>query len=174
MVSVVEFYNTELNHYFLTADPAEMDGIDHGAAGPGWARTGMSFNAYTLDSGIGEKAAVCRFYGDPQPGPDGQRLGPNSHFYTANAFECESVKASAGWLYEMSAFSVSLPIQGACEPGHDATTVLAPDKLRPVYRVYNNRYSSNDSNHRYTTDIGIYQAMIDQGWVGEGAVFCVP
>lgn len=174
MVSVVEFYNTQLNHYFLTADPAEMVGIDNGAAGPGWTRTGMGFNAYTLDSGIGEKAAVCRFYGDARLGADGARIGPNSHFYTANAFECESVKTSPGWLYEALAFSVSLPIEGMCEPGRDATTILAPDKLRPVYRAYNNRYMFNDSNHRYTPDSAVYQTMINQGWIGEGVVFCVP
>lgn len=173
-VPVVEFYNTLLNHYFMTADPAEMDGIDRGSAGPGWTRTGMSFNAYTLDSGIGEKAAVCRFYGDMKLGPDGKRIGPNSHFYTANAFECEGVKAISGWMYEALAFSVSLPIAGMCEPGRDATTILAPDKLRPVYRAYNNRYMFNDSNHRYTTDIAVYQTMINQGWIGEGVMFCVP
>lgn len=172
-ITVVEFYNTQLNHYFLTADPAETDGIDHGAAGPGWVRTGMNFNAFTVDSGIGEKAAVCRFYGDPKPGPDGKRLGPNSHFYTANAFECENVKASAGWLYETLAFSVSVPIEGMCESGRD-TNMWASANLRSVYRVYNNRFSVNDSNHRYTTDIGVYQQMINQGWVGEGVVFCVP
>lgn len=175
MVTVVEFYNTLLNHYFLTADPAEMDGIDRGAAGPGWTRTGMSFNAYTLDSGIGEKAGVCRFYGDMELGPDGKRIGPNSHFYTANAFECEGVKTSPGWMYEALAFSVSLPIEGMCEPGEYPSAILAPVKLRPVYRAYNNRYMFfNDSNHRYTPDITVYQAMIDQGWIGEGVVFCVP
>lgn len=174
-VPVVEFYNTQLNHYFMTADPAEMAGIDHGSAGPGWVRTGMSFNAYTLDSGIGEKAAVCRFYGDMKLGPDGKRIGPNSHFYTANAFECEGVKASPGWTYEALTFSVSLPFSGICESGGDSTTILlAPDALRPVYRAYNNRYMFNDSNHRYTTDIAVYQTMINQGWIGEGVMFCVP
>ncbi|MHB9102625.1 MAG: TapB family protein [Sulfuricella sp.] len=173
-VSVVEFYNTQLNHYFMTADPAEMDGIDRGSAGLGWVRTGLSFNAYTLDSGIGEKAAVCRFYGDMKLGPDGKRIGPNSHFYTANAFECEGVKASPGWMYEALAFSVSLPIEGICERGGGGAAILAPDTLRPVYRAYNNRYMFNDSNHRYTPDIAVYQTMINQGWIGEGVVFCVP
>ncbi|MEP7084721.1 MAG: hypothetical protein ABI854_08290, partial [Betaproteobacteria bacterium] len=32
---VIEFYNTPLNHYFITADPAEQAGIDAGSAGPG-------------------------------------------------------------------------------------------------------------------------------------------
>ena len=32
--TVVEFYNTALKHYFMTANPAEAAGIDTGAAGP--------------------------------------------------------------------------------------------------------------------------------------------
>jgi len=36
---VVEFYNTNLDHYFITADPNEAAQIDGGSAGPGWSRT---------------------------------------------------------------------------------------------------------------------------------------
>jgi len=171
---VVEYYNTLLDHYFLTADPVEMDAIDRGAVGPGWVRTGMGFNAYPLDSGIGEKAAVCRFYGNMELGPDGKRLGPDSHFYTANAFECEGVKASPGWISEGLAFSVGLPIAGMCEPGGNSSAILNTAKLRPVYRAYNNSHIAEDANHRYTTDIAVYQEMIDRGWIGEGVAFCVP
>src|SRR5512144_1094821 len=39
----VEFYNTDLQHYFITADATESVGIDSGSAGPGWVRTGRSF-----------------------------------------------------------------------------------------------------------------------------------
>ena len=47
---VVEFYNTILGHYFMAAGPGEVDGIDHGAAGPGWERTGESFKAVAHDA----------------------------------------------------------------------------------------------------------------------------
>ncbi|MBK9607470.1 MAG: hypothetical protein IPO58_13990 [Betaproteobacteria bacterium] len=43
--TVVEFYNTGLNHYFVTADPNEAAAIDNGAAGPGWGRTGLTFKS---------------------------------------------------------------------------------------------------------------------------------
>jgi YVTN family beta-propeller protein len=41
---VVEFYNTHLDNYFLTANADEANAIDGGSAGPGWVRTGNVFN----------------------------------------------------------------------------------------------------------------------------------
>jgi hypothetical protein len=75
---IVEFYNTNLDHYFITADASEAAGIDGGSAGPGWIRTGNSFKS-------GGSTPVCRFYGSQVP-------GPNSHFYTASASEYDGLK----------------------------------------------------------------------------------
>ena len=35
----------------------------------------------------------------------------------------------------------------------------------PIYRAWNNRI---DSNHRYTTDAAVQQAMIAKGYIAEG------
>ena len=48
----------------------------------------------------------------------------------------------------------------------------AKEASRPVFRAYNNRAAFNDSNHRYMTERGDYDAMIAAGWIGEGPVFC--
>lgn len=101
-VSVVEYYNTGLRHYFITAN-------------------------------------------------------------TANSTECQAIKADPGWTYEGIAFYLFAPVDGKC--GGDAQT---------VYRVYNNRFVQNDSNHRYTTDLNLYAQMQSQGWLPEGVVFCAP
>jgi uncharacterized delta-60 repeat protein len=161
---VLEFYNTNLNHYFITADPAEQAGIDAGAAGPGWSRTGIGFRAFTQATGIpAGQTPVCRFYGSTAIDPaTGLRRGPNSHFYTAQAAECAQVQLDPGWMLEGFAFYVRLP---------DATGQCA-NPLVPVYRNYNNRAQFNDSNHRYTTDAAIYATMQSLGWVPEGIVFC--
>jgi uncharacterized delta-60 repeat protein len=161
--SVVEFYNTQLLHYFITADPAEQTAVDNGAAGPGWTRTGLGFHAYTPALGIPVGVVpVCRFYGSTAINPaTGQRRGPNSHFYTADAAECATVQLDAGWTLEGFAFYITLPVGGQCPTG-----------LVPVYRAYNERAAFNDSNHRYTTDVATYQQMIAMGWAGEGVVFC--
>jgi len=154
---VVEFFNTQLGHYFVTAGPGEIAGIDTGTAGPGWQRTSLGFRAYIPEIGIALGALpVCRFYGTPGK-------GPNSHFYTANAAECAAVKSDVGWTYEGIAFWIGVPSGGACASG----TV-------PVYRSYNNRFAQNDSNHRYTTDPRVHIAMVAVGWVDEGVVMCAP
>lgn len=162
--TVVEFYNTQLKHYFITADPAEQAAVDAGAAGSGWTRTGLGFRAYTPALGIPPgQSPVCRFYGSTAINPaTGLRRGPNSHFYTAQAAECSAVQLDPGWTLEGFAFYTRLPeVNGLCAGG----TV-------PVFRNYNNRAWSNDSNHRYTTDFATYQLMQSLGWAPEGIVFC--
>lgn len=153
--TVVEFYNQDLRHYFRTADPAEVTAILNGAAGPGWIRTNDDFPTWTT-GGLYPTSAlpVCRFYAP----------GPNSHFFTSDAGECAFVKLDPGWHYEGIAYYVAAKnAAGACSSDY-----------APIYRVYNNRFAVNDSNHRFTTSQLVYQQMIAQGWAGEGIVMCVP
>ncbi len=156
--TVVEFYNSMLKHYFLTAHANEATGIDLGLAGPGWSRTGLSFNAWlTAEAAPANAVEVCRFYGSPG-------LGPNSHFYTVAGEECEGIKRAQGWIWEQgNKFYIIPSSAGAC-----------PSGTLPVYRTYNNRYIFNDSNHRYTTSLPVYNSMIASGWIGEGVVMCAP
>ena len=56
---------------------------------------------------------------------------------------------------------VIVPIAGVC-----------PLDSIPVYRLYNNRFAKNDSNHRYTTSRSMRNEMKGQGWIDEGTVFC--
>jgi uncharacterized delta-60 repeat protein len=164
---VIEFYNTQLNHYFITADAAEAAGIDQGAAGPGWQRTGRGFRAWTAASGVPNSQVagipfaatpVCRFYGTPG-------IGPNSHFYTVDLAECDAVRNDPGWHYEGIAFFIIAPTP---------TDQSCPSSTLPVLRAYNDRFAQNDSNHRYTTNPAVLQAMVQQGWSAEGVVFCAP
>lgn len=160
-LSLQEYYNTGLNHYFMTAEPAEREGIDTGAAGPGWGRTVALGQVWDTTPAAG-LVPVCRFYGNPATGPEGNRLGPNSHFYTADSDECAAVKADPGWTYEGVVFQVVAPTQGNC-----------PQPLIPVYRSYNGRFAERDSNHRYAIDPAIVLQMTAQGWTSEGVVLCV-
>lgn len=163
-VRVIEFYNVDLKHYFITASPAEAAGIDAGAAGPGWQRTGENFRAWQPASaaslaGVPQLArTLCRFYGTPG-------RGPNSHFYTIDVPECDFVRQDPGWTFENYAFyayaPLTTPVGNAC-----------PGGLLPVYRVYNNRFAQNDSSHRYMINAATYQQMQQLGWKDEGVVFC--
>lgn len=166
-VSAVELYNTTLDQYFVTASSSELAGIDAGAAGPGWSRTGFTFKVWDSASRTAGLSPVCRFYGVPGKGANG------AHFYTANPNECEAVKSDPGWLYEGIAFYVRRPTRSAAastEPPGIVNGCASTDV--PVLRAYNNRFAQGDSGHRYMTDSAIYSGMVTQNWAGEGVVFC--
>jgi uncharacterized delta-60 repeat protein len=152
---VIEFFNTTLNHYFITADPAEAMSIDAGGSGPGWRRTGKQFKS-------GGPSRVCRNRGSSDLDPvTGQRRGPNSHVYSIEAAECLQIRADPGWLFESYDFSGWPRLSSNCPAGTTG-----------VYRAYNGRFAQNDSNHRYAVEVDLYNAMLAQGWTGEGIVFC--
>lgn len=157
---VVEFYHPALDHYFLTATASEAEGIDRGAAGVGWIRTGRGFRAYLGEGSCTGCAPVARFYGTPG-------VGPNSHFYTASVPEADFVRRfDPGWLLESgAAFAVQLPDPAGRCPA------VAPV---PITRFYNNRWMANDSNHRYVTRPEDRAEMAGRGWIEEGVAFCVP
>lgn len=159
---IVEYYHADLDHYFMTSSPNEIAGVD---ANPlGWLRTGETFGDWT-PANLPGAAHVCRFYGDPV-------IGPNSHFYTAEDFECQGLIAlQAGappgvpvWHLEAKPFDIAIPASGTC-----------PENLQPVYRVFNGPASNGHGpNHRYTTDPAVYAAMQAKGWIPEGVHFCAP
>jgi uncharacterized delta-60 repeat protein len=153
--NVIEFHNTILDHYFITADPAEAASIDAGGSGPGWTRTGKTWKS-------GGPSRACRSYGSADIDPaTGLRRGPNSHVFSMESAECVAIRTDPGWRFESYDFSGWLRLAPACPAGTIG-----------VYRAYNNRFAFNDSNHRHTTDPSVYNAMVAKGWRGEGVVFC--
>jgi hypothetical protein len=156
-VTVVEFYNATLDHYFITWNPAEIANLDAGLTPTRWARTGTTFKAYA-SAEIGT-SPVCRFYIPPAKG--------DSHFFGRGTVECNgTLAANPSFVLEDAAFMrMFLPAAGTCGPG---TT--------PVYRAFSNRA---DANHRYMTDRAIRDQMVLRGWVAEGdgpdlVVMCAP
>jgi hypothetical protein len=165
--TVVEFYSEKLDHYFITARAEDIDALDSGAYG-GWKRTGQTFHAWArVGDAYPGALPVCRFYA-PQH---------NSHFFTANPSECESLKSEesrgraeaqsrkqsfVGWQFEDIAFYAMPPVDGVCPYG---TTRIS--------RAYNNRAALNDANHRFTSD-GAQSLAMMSGWLDEGIAFCSP
>jgi predicted dienelactone hydrolase len=148
---VVEFRNDSLNHYFITAEPAESALLDAGVVVPGWQRTGFNFKAWSRDDSRGVPA--CRFFGTPG-------LGPNSHFYTISDYECWLTKGNPYWTYEGIAFNAEAP----------AGEVCAANRV-PVVRLYNNGMGGQAS-HRFVTSHSEVREMVQRGWMVEGNVFC--
>lgn len=157
-VPVVEYYNGGLDHYFMSALPADIAALDSGDL-KGWMRTGHTFNAYP--AAVAGTDAVCRFYLPPVHG--------DSHFYSASAQECAEVEAKfPNFVLEAAdVMHIALPdtVTGGCPPATVA-----------VFRLWNNRA---DSNHRYTADPAVRDAMLAKGYVAEGygpdaAIMCAP
>ncbi len=155
-VDIVEFRHTELDHYFLTAEPAEVDFIDRGGLGPAWVRTGRHLRGWPAGAAApqAEAVAACRFFGTPG-------LGPDSHFYTVDAGECAAVKQDPYWTFEGLAFRVLPLVGGGCGSGADV-----------VQRLFKPAADVTGIRHRYVISGDDVAAMLAAGWVLEGPVFC--
>ncbi|MBS0312838.1 MAG: hypothetical protein IT523_00250 [Burkholderiales bacterium] len=160
-VNRVEFPAQPGGQYFYAVRDEDKRLLD---SLPNWSRTGNSFPS-------GGYVSVCRFYG-------GLIGGPNTHFYSADAQECQRLKGVAQLSYEGQTFAVNMPLppKNAAQQAPGALRDCPADS-RPLYRVYNNASASGGrfvSNHRYLTDRADVIVAVEQGWVDEGHVMCVP
>ncbi|HEX6136352.1 MAG TPA: hypothetical protein VF059_01745 [Casimicrobiaceae bacterium] len=147
----IEYYNPSLDHYFMTADPREIAILDEQVI-PGWMRTGYPFKVDAPGNAAG--IAACRFFGVPG-------VGPNTHFFSILANECNLLMNNPLWLFEGFVFRVDAPNDlGAC-----------PANRVPVIRMYNNG-KGGQTNHRYLTSHSEIGQMLREGWIVEGLVFC--
>lgn len=153
---VHEMTNTRIARTVML-DAAERAAVEAGSAGPGWHFTGQTWRVFDQ---VGNLSPVCRFYS----------ASSNSHFFTADAAECEYLRRpGSGWDYEKIAFRARPWEYGACRRGY-VTTDPYP---RPVFRLYNNRWMFGDSNHRFTPDTAERDRLVAEGWILEGVAFCV-
>jgi len=146
-VTVVEFYNASLDHYFISARADDIAALDSGRL-PGWTRTGASFGAYPAF--VAGTQPVCRFYLPPAWG--------DSHFFSASREECRAVAT------RFAQFVLEDPeVMYAALP--DVQTGTCPTDTMPAYRLWNARSATN---HRYVTDLAIRDVMVASGWIPEG------
>ncbi len=159
-VVAVEFYNRSLQHYFISASPAEINDLDTGVHA-GWERTGLRFLAYATP--VAGTSPVCRFYRAPAYG--------DSHFYSASTDECAATAQAhpIDWIYESAnVFYIPLP---------NTATGACPANTLPIWRFFN----QVTTNHRYTADVQTRDAMRADPftWTAEGygtdaVIMCTP
>jgi Repeat of unknown function (DUF5648) len=157
VVLVYEFYNATHDRYFRTANRDEAMLLVREPS-RGWVRTGRDFGAIDAAASDGAGAPVCRFFASAY----------TSHFYTADAAECDYVQARwpEVWAFEAIDFYIHTPLNGSCA----STNPYAPPvKPNPIYRVFNGRF---DPNHRYLSSAIDYDEMLARGWIGEGVAMC--
>lgn len=158
-ITMQTYYHAGLDYYFL-AGPISAAVLDNV---PGWSRqtgAGDSFTAWAP----GVKKSVYRyfhegekthFFGTYDDAKSVTRFNPQLPLTQADGF--------IGFRYEAIEMSVIQPniSAGTCELG----TV-------PVYRLFRAKSATKSANHRYTTDIAMYNNAMANGWAGEGVVFC--
>jgi serine protease len=162
-VPVVEYYRADKDHYFMTANPAEIAFFDASLSSV-YQRTGEVFYAWltpaTAPPGT-PLSPVCRFY-DPSPLVD-------SNFFTAVPSECQYMIAQWAGVWNLesrAAFYVLLSDSNGVCPGGSV----------PIYRFFDNR---NDANFRHTRDLTVRRQMLNKQWAPNGfgpsgVAFCSP
>lgn len=155
--TVVEFYHSALDHYFITWVPDEIAKLDAGTEIKGWTRTGVTF--FTYPAARPGTTPICRYYIPPGQG--------DSHFFGRGPEECDATgqKNPSFHLEDPQFMQMYLPTEGVC-----------PANTAPIYRVFSNRA---DANHRYMTDQARRNYMVTRGWLAEGdgpdlVVMCAP
>ena len=151
--TVVEYFNRDVNRYFITGRASEQATLD--ALPASFQRTGMRFSAKSSEYRDVPELPVCRFYAAPESG------GSNTHFYGAGD-DCPALNTVRQVRFEGFDFAAIKPTNAACP-------TTAPN---PVYRLFNNQSAINQGNHRYVVSAATKSRMIAQGWLDEGVVFC--
>ena len=151
--TVVEYFNRDVNRYFITGRASEQATLD--ALPASFQRTGMRFSAKSSEYRDVPELPVCRFYAAPESG------GSNTHFYGAGD-DCPALNTVRQVRFEGFDFATIKPTNATCP-------AIASN---PVYRLFNNKSATNQGNHRYVVSVATKSSMVAQGWVDEGAVFC--
>lgn len=152
-VTVVEYYNSAVDAYFITGRAAEQQALD---AQPGFVRTGMTFAAEEAATATVPEGKVCRFY------ISATSPYTSSHFYGQGA-DCQTLlqQTPPGFSYEGYDFATAVPSASACAPG-----------TFPVYRSFRPAANGITPNHRYVTSNATLTVAQNAGFRSEGVAFC--
>ncbi len=176
--AMVEFWNPQLDFYFMTSREAEKSLLDNavdGSANRLWYRTSYWFKTDPFSSST--TSSISRYFaaGAAKAGSRG------SHFYTALNSDRAAITASG--LERFTVNCQGLPNGTFCNEGIDSYVAIplgtGPSAQcrageMPIYRVFRGapRYV-DDGNHRYVTNASMYGYMVNElGWTGESINFC--
>ena len=150
---VVEYRLPASNKYFITSNTAEKAALD--ARPDLFVRTGQKFSVPAKNV-YGNVFDVYRFFA---PAP-----GAQSHvFVTKSDYDLIVSLPNTGLVNEGAEFGMIRPDNAGTCPSWSPTK---------VYRSYRSSATVSQRNHRYSTSLAAHNAMLAQGWVNEGVVFC--
>ena len=154
-VTVVEYYNTSLDAYFITGRTDDQAALD--AASTVFRRTGMTFQATAAASATSQQTKICRFY------ITSTTPYTSSHFYGRQGVDCESIRNQnlRGFQWEDYDFATLQPTNNICPAGSVG-----------IYRGFRAAAGGKTSNHRYSASLASYNAAVSAGFAGENIAFC--
>lgn len=156
-VNNLDFPEAPGGYFFYATSRTDQELLD---ATANWIRTGLSFKS-------GGYVPVCRLFGSTRP-------GSASHFYSADAAECSTLRSNPIFSDEGTPFRANRLISTGS--ANLSGTPVCPVASIPLYRAYNTPAADSKfaPNHRYVTKRELIVRMASIGWVDEGAVMCVP
>ena len=163
-VTLVEYYISSLDYYFLTGRAADKAALD--ALPNVFARTGQQIRMYAAPNV--DTLPLERHYFD-KVARSGSR---GSHFFTASPSDQVLLTSLNPSNQQLVAKPYLEGIEGYAIPKTSAAT--CPAGTLPIYRAFKGapRYV-DDGNHRFSTSLAQHQDMVNRlGWTDEGVVFC--
>ena len=176
--SMVEYWNPQLDFYFMTSredEKSSLDNVVDGSTNHLWYRSGYWFKTDPFSSP--STASISRYFvaGAAKSGSRG------SHFYTA--LNSDRATISASGLERFTQNCQGIANGTFCNEGIDSyvaiptgtgTSAVCKTGEVPIYRVFRGspRYI-DDGNHRYLNNASLYSYMVNGlGWSGESINFC--
>ena len=175
--TMVEFFNPQLNFYWMSSRESEKTALDtlrDTQGNPLWYRTSYAFKTDPAVSG--NTSPISRYF---IPGA-ARNASRGSTFYTALNADKAAITATGKERFSMLNCA-DVPTKFFCNEGIDsfialpigvgAATTCLPGEQR-IWRAFRAR-PADDGNHRYLTNQAMYDYMVNEmGWDGEFVNFC--
>jgi alpha-tubulin suppressor-like RCC1 family protein len=164
---MAEYRHSSLDYFFLTSRFFEK--LLFKAVAPEFQLSGKSFLVNSTGLAAGAKP-ITRYYFDKVAKAESR----GSHFYTL----VDTERAALDGLNPSNSTAPRLPYNEGAD-SYAFTPVVeglgggcAPGQV-PLYRAFRGARFPDDPNHRFTTDIALYNSLVAAGWDGEGVKMCV-
>ncbi len=162
-----EYRHSTLDYFFLTSRHFEK--LVFKAVVPEYQATGRSFLVSPTGLLSGSQP-ITRYYFDKVAKAELR----GSHFYTL----VDAERTALNGLNPGNSSAPKLPFNEgvdsyAFSPLVEGVGGSCAAGLSPVYRAFRGARFADDPNHRFTTDLALYSALVSSGWDGEGVKMCV-
>ena len=164
---MAEYRHGSLDYFFQTSRTFEK--LLFKGAVPEFQPTGKSFLVFPAALTANTKP-ITRYYFD-KVAKGGTR---GSHFYTL----VDGERSVLDGLNPSNATTAKLPQREGTDsfaytPAVEGVGGSCAAGQVPVYRAFRGQKFVDDANHRFSTDLSLYNALVTSGWDGEGVKFCV-